>query len=94
MKRNIYQYEKNEYHKINQLIKLNNSERFFKKVNAITNKNKSSIDVSLNKLHGHYYGILNKLLNVDTENSEQLRKDLLSKGIYTATLFKKVKILF
>ena len=65
MKKNIYLYEKNEYYKIDKLIRERNSESFFKKVNKMNNKSKKNIDVSLEELVVHYDGIFNDKLNVN-----------------------------
>ena len=69
MKRNIFLYEKNEFYIIGNLIKENNGVNFFKKVNAIINKNKNqSITIKEDELLYHYNNIFNNNLVVNLEN--------------------------
>ena len=65
MKNNIKLYEKNQYYKINHLIKINNSEKFFKRVNDMKKKNEILIDIDIDKIRDYYSSIFNKPLIVD-----------------------------
>ena len=67
MKKNIFLYEKNEYFKIEKLIKSNNADSFFKKINLIMNKEKEKIDIELDTLVNHYYAIFNTPLSVSQQ---------------------------
>ena len=60
MKKNIYLYEKNELFKIEKLIKCNNSESFFRKVNKQLNNDKEKITLDINDLVNHYSNIFNR----------------------------------
>ena len=51
MKKNIFLYEKNEYFKVEKLIKCNNGDAFFKTVNLMKNKEKEIIEIDINTLH-------------------------------------------
>ena len=65
MKKNIYLYEKNEFYKIDKLIRERNSVSFFNKINRDKDNNKNKITVSLEKLVSHYDSIFNEKINVD-----------------------------
>ena len=75
MKKNIFLYEKNEYFKIGKLIKCNNGDRFFKKINKIINKDKSVIDIPIDKLVQHYYDIFNRPLCVSEQVINGVNQD-------------------
>ena len=47
MKKNIFLYEKNEYFKVEKLIKCNNGDAFFKRVNLVKNKEKEIIEIDI-----------------------------------------------
>ena len=64
MKKNIFLYKKNELFKIEKLIKCNNSESFFRKVNKELNKDKDKITLNIDEFVNHYYNIFNRPLNV------------------------------
>ena len=68
MKRNIFLYEKNEFFKIGNLIKANNSEKFFKNVNNFLKKNKKC-ELNINEVVSHYDSIFNEPLNVDADTA-------------------------
>jgi hypothetical protein len=76
MKKNIYLYEKNEYFKIEKLIKCNNGESFFKKVNLFKTKNKDNISIEIDTLANHYYNIFNKPLNVNKQTENEVNDEI------------------
>jgi hypothetical protein len=76
MKKNIFLYEKNELFKIEKLIKCNNSESFFRKVNHRLNKDKDKITLDVNELVNHYYSIFNRPLNVSEEIQNRVFNDI------------------
>jgi endonuclease/exonuclease/phosphatase family metal-dependent hydrolase len=76
MKKNIFLYEKNELFKIEKLIKCNNSESFFRKVNHRLNKDKDKITLDVNELVNHYYSIFNRPLNVSEEIQNRVYNDI------------------
>ena len=55
MKKNIYLYEKNEFYKIDKIIRERNSSSFFNKINRIKDNNKNIISVSFETLISHFY---------------------------------------
>ena len=65
MKKNIYLYEKNEFYKIDKIIRERNSSSFFNKVNRIKDNNKNIISVSFETLISHYDNIFNEKINVE-----------------------------
>jgi Sec7-like guanine-nucleotide exchange factor len=50
MKKNIFLFEKNEYFKIEKLIKYKNGDSFFKKVNEMKKDKKENIDIEMDTL--------------------------------------------
>jgi hypothetical protein len=76
LKKNIYLYEKNELFKIEKLIKLNNSESFFRKVNKQLNNDKENITLDINDLVNHYSNIFNMPLNVTDERNSYVNQEI------------------
>ncbi len=76
MKKNIFLYEKNELFEIEKLIKCNNSESFFRKVNHRLNKDKDKITLDVNELVNHYHSIFNRPLNVSEEIQNRVYNDI------------------
>jgi hypothetical protein len=76
MKNNINLYEKNQYYKVNHLIKINNSEKFFKKVNDMKRKNEILIDIDIEKIRDYYSNIFNKPLNVDKKFIDHINEQI------------------
>ncbi len=76
MKNNINLYEKNQYLKINNLIKINNSEKFFKKVNDMKRKTEIMIDIDIDKLCNYYSNLFNKPLKVDINFINQINRQI------------------
>ena len=76
MKSNINLYEKNQYFKINHLIKINNSEKFFKKVNDMKRKSELVIDIDIDKMRDYYSNIFNKVLKVDVNFVDHVNREI------------------
>jgi hypothetical protein len=76
MKNNIHLYEKKQYYKMNHLIKCNNSEKFFKKVNDIKRKNEILINIDIDKIRDYYSNIFNKPLNVDKRFIDHINEQI------------------
>ena len=76
MKKNIYSYEKNELFKIEKIIKCNNSESFFRKVNKQLNNDKEKITLDINDLVNHYSNIFNRPLNVTDERNQYVNEEI------------------
>ena len=76
MKKNIYLYEKNEYFKIEKLIKCNNGDQFFKKVKKIISKDNEKINIDIETLAQHYQSIFNRPLNVSDEVINEINVEL------------------
>jgi hypothetical protein len=76
LKKNIYLYEKNELFKIEKLIKRNNSESFFRKVNKQLNNDKENITLDINDLVNHYSNIFNMPLNVTDERNSYVNQEI------------------
>jgi hypothetical protein len=89
MKKKIYIYEKNEY-LIEKLIKCNNGESFFKKVNLFKTKNKDNISIEIDSLVNHYYNIFNKPLNVNEQIENEVNdeiKDIIHENLNSIEIY-------
>ena len=75
MKKNIFLYEKNAYFKITKLIKLNNGEKFFQKVNSVLMK-RNVVDVKIEDLFNHYSNIFNDPLKINDEIITLINNDI------------------
>ena len=76
MKKNIFLFEKNQLFKIENLIKCNNSESFFRKVNFELNKDKDKITINMDELVNHYHNIFNRPLNVSEEIKNRVNDEI------------------
>ena len=72
VKKNIYLYEKNEYFKLENLIKSKNGDEFFKKINKVINKENDIINLQNDTLVDHFFNIFNRPLNVSNEVIESV----------------------
>ena len=76
MKKNIFLYEKNEYFKIEKLIKCKNGDSFFKKVNELKKDKKENIDIKMDTLLEHYRSIFNRPLNVTQQVINEVHEEI------------------
>jgi hypothetical protein len=76
MKKNIFLYEKNEYFKIEKLIKCKNGDSFFKKNNEIKKDKKENIDIKIDTLLEHYRSIFNRPLNVTQQVINEVHEEI------------------
>jgi hypothetical protein len=76
MKKNINMYEKNGLYNIENLIKEKNSEKFFKKISILKEKNKENIDININDLVSHYSSIFNESIKVAQDVKDKIMHEI------------------